>query len=70
MGFAFRGQFKESDAASKVCVILNWLGDNAYEIYEHLHWAASTAVNLNISMTSSQDWEKLLVIVPSQMQMK
>ena len=27
-------------AASKVCAILNWLGDNVYEIYEHLHWAA------------------------------
>ena len=24
----------------KVCTILNWLGDNAYEIYGHLHWAA------------------------------
>ena len=25
---------------SKVCAILNWLGDNAYEIYKHLHLAA------------------------------
>ena len=24
-----------------MCAILNWLGDNAYEIYEHLHWAAA-----------------------------
>ena len=39
VGFAFRGQYKDNDAASKVCAILNWLGDNAYEIYEHLHWA-------------------------------
>ena len=23
-----------------MCAIINWLGDNAYEIYEHLHWAA------------------------------
>ena len=38
--FAFRGTYRESDAALKVCTILNWLGDNAYEIYEHLHWAA------------------------------
>ena len=38
--FAFKGQFKDSNAASKVCAILNCLGDNAYEIYEHLHWAA------------------------------
>ena len=35
---AFKGQFKDSDG--KVSSILNWLGDNAYEIYEHLHWAA------------------------------
>ena len=27
--------------AEKVCTILNWLGNNAYEIYEHLHWAAA-----------------------------
>ena len=25
---------------AKVSAILNWLGDNAYEIYEHVHWAA------------------------------
>ena len=37
--FAFKGMYKDNDAASKVCAILNWLGDNAYEIYEHLHWA-------------------------------
>ena len=37
---AFKGLYKDNDAASKVCAILNWLGDNAYEIYEHLHWAA------------------------------
>ena len=41
VGFAFKGTFRESDAASKVCTILNLLGDNAYEIYEHLHWAAA-----------------------------
>ena len=38
--FAFKGLYKDNDAASKVCAILNWLDDNAYEIYEHLHWAA------------------------------
>ena len=38
--FAFKGLYKDNDAASKVCAILNWLGNNAYEIYEHLHWAA------------------------------
>ena len=37
--FAFKGMYKENDTASKVCAILNWLGDNAYEIYKHLHWA-------------------------------
>ena len=37
--FAFKGMYRDNDAASKVCAILNWLGDNAYEIYEHLHWA-------------------------------
>ena len=39
--FAFKGLYKDNDAASKVCAILNWLGDNTYEIYEHLHWAAA-----------------------------
>ena len=39
MNFAFKGLYKDNDATSKVCAILNWLGDNAYEIYEHLHWA-------------------------------
>ena len=39
--FAFKGTFRESAAAEKVCTILNWLGDNAYEIYEHLHWEAN-----------------------------
>ena len=43
--FAFKGQFKESNASSKVCAILNWLGDNAYEIYERLHWAADDDKN-------------------------
>ena len=38
--FAFKGLYKDNDVASKVCAILNWLGDNAYEIYKHLHWAA------------------------------
>ena len=37
--FAFKGLYKDNEAASKVCAILNWLGNNAYEIYEHLHWA-------------------------------
>ena len=40
MDFSFKGTFRESAAAEKVCAILNWLGDNAYEIYGHLHWAA------------------------------
>ena len=38
MDFAFKGTFRESAAVEKVCAILNWLGDNAYKIYEHLHW--------------------------------
>ena len=38
--FAFKGLYKDSDAASKVCATLNWLADNTYEIYKHLHWAA------------------------------
>ena len=45
MDFFFKGQFKESDAASKICAILNWLGDNAYKIYKHLHWAADDDKN-------------------------
>ena len=39
--FTFKGLYKDNDTASKVYAILNWLGDNAYEIYKHLHWAAS-----------------------------
>ena len=38
--FSFKGAFRESDAALKVSAILNWLCDNAYKIYEYLHWAA------------------------------
>ena len=40
MDFAFKGTFRESAVAEKVWAILNWLGNNAYEIYGHLHWAA------------------------------
>ena len=36
--FAFKGQFKDCDNGAKVGAILNWLGDNAYEIYENIHW--------------------------------
>ena len=39
--FAFKGMYRDNDAASKACAILNWLGDNAYEIYEHLHRATA-----------------------------
>ena len=35
---AFKGQFKDCDDGAKVGAILNWLGDNAYEIYENIHW--------------------------------
>ena len=31
----FKGQFKDG---AKVGAILNWLGDNASEVYENLHW--------------------------------
>ena len=37
VNFAFKGQFKDSEKATKVSAILNWLGDNAHEIYEHIH---------------------------------
>ena len=40
VNFALKGQFKDSKKATKVSAILNWLGDNAYELYEHVHWAA------------------------------
>ena len=39
--FTFKGTYRESAAVEKVCAILNWLHDNAYEIYEHLHWEAN-----------------------------
>ena len=35
---AFKGQFQDCDNGAKVGAILNWLGDNAYEIYENIHW--------------------------------
>ena len=34
----FKGQFKDCDDTAKVGAILNSLGDNAYEVYENLHW--------------------------------
>ena len=34
---AFKGQFKDCDDIAKVGAILNWLGNNAYEVYENLH---------------------------------
>ena len=34
----FKGQFKDCDNGAKVGAILNWLGDNASEVYENLHW--------------------------------
>ena len=39
--FVFKGQFKDCDGASKVSAILNWLGNNAYEVCENLHWEAA-----------------------------
>ena len=39
---AFKGQFKDCDDTAKVGIILNWLGDNAYEVYENLHWEDAT----------------------------
>ena len=36
--FAFKRQFKDCDGVSKVSTILNCLGDNAYGVYENLHW--------------------------------
>ena len=34
--FAFDGQFKDSDNKVKVSCILNWLGDEAFLIYDNL----------------------------------
>ena len=39
---AFKGQFKDSDNGAKVGPILNWLDDNAYEVYENIHWEEAT----------------------------
>ena len=36
MKFAFDGQFKDSDNKVKVSCILNWLGDEAFLIYDNL----------------------------------
>ena len=36
MKFAFDGQFKESENKVKVSCILNWLGDEAFLIYDNL----------------------------------
>ena len=35
---AFKGLFKDCDEIAKVGAVLNWLSDNAYEVYENLHW--------------------------------
>ena len=41
---AFKGQFKDCDNGSKVGAILNWLGDNAYEIYEKMLLTRTTLI--------------------------
>ena len=40
--FAFDGQFKDSDNKVKVGCILNWLGDEAFLIYDNLTFAETT----------------------------
>ena len=49
--FAFKGWFKDCDNAAKVGAILNWLGNNAYEVYENLHWEEATHKD-NLTMYS------------------
>ena len=56
--FAFKGLYKDNDAASKVCAILNWLGNNAYEIYEHLHW-----LQVMTKMTQRKCWKHFRLIL-------
>ena len=44
--FAFDGQFKDSDNKVKVGYILNWLGDEAFLIYDNLTFAEPTDKDL------------------------
>ena len=44
--FAFDGQFKDSDNKVKVSCILNWLGDEAFLIYDNLTFAEPTKICL------------------------
>ena len=46
MRFAFDGQFKDSDNKVKVSCILNWLGDEAFLIYDNLTFAEPTDKDL------------------------
>ena len=40
--FAFKGTYKDNPRNAKVGVILNWLGNTAFEIYDNFMWTATT----------------------------
>ena len=46
MKFAFDGQFKDSNDKVKIGCILNWLGDNAFLIYDNLTFAEAAHKDL------------------------
>ena len=46
MKFAFDGQFKDSDDKVNIGCILNWLGDDAFLIYDNLTFAEAACKDL------------------------
>ena len=39
--FAFNGTYKNNSNDAKVGVILNWMGDSAFEVYNNFVWGLS-----------------------------
>ena len=54
--FAFDGQFKDSDNKVKVSCILNWLGDEAFLIYDNFnfYWTSTQGIGLTRYLMPSQ----------------
>ena len=40
--YAFKSTYSGNSKEAKVCAILNWLGDNAYEIHSNFNWTVPT----------------------------
>ena len=57
--FTFDGQFKDSDNKVKVSCILNWLGDDAFLIYDNLTFAEPTKICLTKCLMHFQNISNL-----------